>query len=55
MCNLEIRIEMTKRNLKQWQVAKMLNMSESVFSRKMRTELSDNEKNMILTAIRKTV
>ena len=55
MTNLEIRVEMAKRNLKQWQVAKMLGVSESVFSRKMREEFTEEEKNTILTTIRKVV
>jgi len=52
MCNMEIRVEMTKRNLKQWQVANLLGMSESVFSRKLRTELPQEEKETILHVIR---
>lgn len=53
MMNLEIRIEMTKHNLKQWQVAKMLNISESVLSRKLRNELTQEEKERIIQIMRK--
>ena len=53
MCNMEIRLEMLKKNLKQWQVANLLGISESVFSRKLRKELSKEETTRILNAIRK--
>ena len=52
MTNMEIRIEMTKKNLKQWQVADLLGISESVFSRKLRQEMPDDEKQQILKVIR---
>lgn len=53
MENMEIRIEMTRHNLKQWQVANMLGISESVFSRKLRKELSEEEKEHIINVIKK--
>ena len=52
MCNMEIRLEMTKKGLKQWQVANLLCVSESHFSRMLRKELSDDEQKRILTAIK---
>lgn len=52
MCNMEIRIEMTKNNLKQWQVANLLGISESVFSRKMRKEMPTEEKERIISIIK---
>lgn len=52
MENMNIRLEMTKKNLKQWQVAKLLNISESVFSRKMRTEMPAEEQERIIKIIR---
>lgn len=52
MCNMEIRIEMTKNNLKQWQVASLLGVSESVFSRRFRKELPQEDKEKILNAIK---
>ncbi|MGN0378790.1 MAG: hypothetical protein ACI4EU_04310 [Butyrivibrio sp.] len=51
MCNMEIRIEMTKCNLKQWQVANLLNMSESAFSRMIRKELPEAEQEKIISII----
>ncbi len=51
MENMEIRIEMTKRNMKQWQLANLLGISESVLSRKMRKELPPDEKKKILDVI----
>lgn len=50
--NIEIRIEMVKYNLKQWEVARLLNMSESVFSRRFRKEIPEDEKQRILAIIR---
>lgn len=50
---MEIRIEMTKHGLKQWQLANLLGVSESALSRKLRKELSDEEKKQILTVIQK--
>lgn len=52
MENMEIRIEMTRHGLKQWQVANLLGVSESVFSRMLRKELSEEEKERILKAIK---
>ena len=51
MENMEIRIEMTKQNLRQWQLANLLGVSESVLSRKLRKELPDDEKKKILEII----
>ena len=53
MNNLKMKIEMTKRNLKQWQVANLLGISESVFSRKMRNELSKEEQEKIIDVIKR--
>ena len=52
MENMEIRIEMTRHGLKQWKVANLLGVSESVFSRMLRKELSEEEKERILKAIK---
>ena len=51
MENMEIRVEMTKRGMKQWQLAALLGLSESVFSRKLRKELPQEEKDRILKVI----
>ncbi len=50
--NIKIKIEMTKYNLKQWQTAKLLNISESAFSRMLRKELSKEEQERIINIIR---
>lgn len=49
--NIEIRMEMAKSGLKQWQVAERLGLSESGFSRLLRKELSDEEKQKIIKCI----
>lgn len=51
MNNINIRVEMTKCNLKQWQVAALLGIDESVFSRKLRKELPEEEQNRIISII----
>ena len=48
MKNLKVRITMTELGLKQWQVAELLNISESVFSRLLRKELSEEEQKRII-------
>ena len=52
MNNIEIRMEMMKKGLKQWQVAKLLGISESVLSRKLREELPEEEKEKIVAIIK---
>ena len=49
--NIKIRVEMTRIGLKQWEVAKLLGISESVFSRKLRNELPEAEQERIITLI----
>ncbi|KAF5077566.1 hypothetical protein DSECCO2_149730 [anaerobic digester metagenome] len=53
MSNVDIRNQLKKTKVKQWQVAEALNYDESVFSRKMRKELPDAEKQRIFEAIEK--
>lgn len=53
MNNVDIRNQLKKTKVKQWQVAEALNYDESVFSRKMRKELPDTEKQQIFEAIEK--
>ncbi|KNZ41446.1 hypothetical protein [Acetobacterium bakii] len=53
MTNIDLRTQMKKEGVRQWQVAEVLNFNESVFSRKMRKELPDEEKQQILEAIEK--
>lgn len=52
MSNLEIKREIKKANLKHWQVAEMLGISEYTLSRRMRKELSDEMKQKIMGVIK---
>lgn len=52
MNNIEIRLELTKKNMKQWQLAELLGVSESVICRRLRKELPKEEKEKILTVIK---
>lgn len=49
--NIEIRNKIKASGLKQWQVAKKLNVAESTFIRWLRDELSEEQKNRIYEAI----
>lgn len=51
LANQEIRDLLKEANVKQWQIADALGISEGNFSRKMRYEVSEEEKQMILEAI----
>lgn len=55
MCNAEIRQEMKKCGVRQWQVAEALEMSEGLLSRKMRRELDPETKEAVLSAIDRIV
>lgn len=55
MCNAEIRQEMKKCGVRQWQVAEALGMSEGLLSRKMRRELDPEAKEAVLSAIDRIV
>ena len=52
MNNSDIRAEIMAAGLKNWQIAAHLGTHESVFSRKLRHELPDEEKAKIRTAIK---
>lgn len=52
MNNLEIRTAIMQAQLHQWQVAKALGISESVFSRRLREEMSEATKEQVLQAIK---
>ena len=52
MKNYEIKVELMKRGMKQYELASLLGISEWTLSRKLRTELSDEEKQRILEIIR---
>jgi hypothetical protein len=44
MYNLDIREEIKAAGLKLWQIAQQLNITDGNFSRKLRTEFSDEQK-----------
>lgn len=50
--NLDIRNELTKANVKQWELADGLNISEPTLTRWLRHELSENKKAHLLSVIR---
>ncbi len=52
MKNYEIKVELMKRGMKQYELASLLGISEWTLSRKLRTELPDEEKKRILEIIR---
>ncbi len=49
--NIDIREYAKKKGVKLWEVAEVLGINDSVFSKKMRHELLDNEKTKIIEAI----
>lgn len=53
MKNKEIKESLKKANIYQWQVAEAMGIGETAFSRKMRKELPEEEKAIILNTIDK--
>lgn len=53
MENLEIRKKLKEKNVFQWQVAKSIGISEMTLVRKLREELTEEEKQKILSVIDK--
>lgn len=51
MTNVKVRVKMIESDIKQWELAKLLGISESVLSRKLRDELSEEEQDRIVKAI----
>ena len=51
MTNREIRIAITAAGIKHWEVAQELGMHEVTFCRKLRFELDQEERQIILNAI----
>lgn len=51
MSNTEIRVKATKCGVKMWQLADKLGIHEGTFSRKLRHELPEEEKQKILALI----
>lgn len=51
MNNLRIRIAMTEKNVRQWELARLMGVSESVLSRRLREELPEEEQDRIVKLI----
>ena len=51
MCNKDIREFAKNHNVKLWQIANKLNINDGNFSRKLRTELSEDKKAEIFKII----
>lgn len=51
MCNLDIRLEAAGMGVKLWQIADRLGIADSYFSRKLRKELSESEKEKVRAII----
>ena len=52
MNNIKIRITMMEHNIKQWQLAKLLDVSESTVNRLLREELPEEEQDRIVEIIK---
>ena len=50
--NIEIRNAIFSSNIKKWEIASELGVTDSTFSRMLRTELSEDKKNKILDIIK---
>ena len=53
MANLDIRSAIKQANLKHWEVADLLNISETTLVRKLRKELSNEEKRKIFKVLKR--
>ena len=53
MKNKSIREELKRRGIRQWELAKRLNIAESTLTRRLREELPEEEKRKILEIIEK--
>lgn len=51
MNNAKVRIKMIETGIKQWELARLLGMGESVLSRRLRDELPDEEQDRIVGLI----
>lgn len=52
MTNQEIKLQMKKDDVRQWEVADKIGVAESTFTRWLRKEVSTEQKTLILQAIR---
>ena len=50
--NERVRTELKKNGMYQWQLAKLLGVSEPTFTRKMREELSEEEQDRLVSIIK---
>jgi len=50
--NEKVRAELKKNGMFQWQLAKLLGISEPTFTRKMREELPEEEQDRLVSIIR---
>ena len=50
--NIEIRNAIFTNNIKKWEIANALGVTDSTFSRMLRTEMSEKTKNKILEIIK---
>ena len=55
LANKDIRMSIEENKLRYWMVAAELNITDGNFSRKLRTELSEEEKEKVFHAIDKLV
>lgn len=53
MCNQDIRQTATKSSVRLWRIADVLGITDSSFSRKLRKELPQEEKERIFSIIQK--
>lgn len=51
MKNIEIRKKILESGVRQWMIADWLGITETTFSKKLRKELTDEEKGKVLKAI----
>ncbi len=51
MNNKKVRIAMIEADIRQWELAKLLNISESSLTRKLREELPEKEQDEIVALI----
>lgn len=54
MVNTEIKDMAKKYNVKLWQIADELSITDTLFSKKLRKELSNEEKKKIISIIKKS-
>ena len=52
MNNKKVRIAMIEADIRQWELAKLLNISESSLTRKLRDELPEKEQDEIVAIIK---